>query len=69
MNSKIDWNKITWICLPCGTQHGKRVPRMATWHWGHCDVCGKKTAVTEPRDFGITKEIKHERTSLPHSSN
>jgi hypothetical protein len=59
---------ITWICLFCGKKHGKRVPRMATWHLGECDLCHQKVAVTEPRDFGIAMEIKHERTSLPHSS-
>jgi hypothetical protein len=41
-----------WTCLECGSKHGKRSPRIATWHYGKCDVCGENNNVTEPRDFG-----------------
>lgn len=41
-----------WICIKCGTIYGKRAPRLATWHYDKCDVCGVTTSVTEPRDFG-----------------
>lgn len=42
----------TWICTPCGTRYGKRVPELATYHGGWCGWCGARTTVTEPRDFG-----------------
>lgn len=43
-----------WTCEPCGIKHGRGMPEnhLATWHTGKCDVCGKETDVTEPRDFG-----------------
>jgi len=41
-----------WTCWECGSKHGKRSPRIATWHYGKCDVCGENNNVTEPRDFG-----------------
>ena len=41
-----------WTCWECGAKHGKRSPRIATWHYGKCDVCEKNNNVTEPRDFG-----------------
>lgn len=45
-----------WVCSPCGTRHGRRPPRSATWHSGTCGICGKAAPVTEPRDFGHLKE-------------
>ena len=44
-----------WICSECGMTHGRRVPTIATWHGGQCDVCGSSGMVTEPRDFGHLK--------------
>lgn len=41
-----------WTCWECGSKHGKRSPRIATWHYGKCDVCENNNNVTEPRDFG-----------------
>jgi len=42
-----------WVCIDCGNRYGRKLPaRMATWHNGKCDACGKDKAVTEPRDFG-----------------
>lgn len=44
----------TWVCLDCGLKLGKgrATKSCTTWHMAVCNVCGKKTAVTEPRDFG-----------------
>ena len=41
----------TKVCNDCGLMHG--VPRgtCSTWHTETCEVCGKTTYVTEPRDF------------------
>lgn len=59
MGNRIMWSnnrKIkdypSWTCWECGSKHGKRSPRIATWHYGKCDVCGENNNVTEPRDFG-----------------
>ena len=41
-----------WVCALCGAAHGRRECGIATWHIGTCDMCGVKTEVTEPRDFG-----------------
>lgn len=43
---------IKWVCSDCGEKYGKRVPELATFHNGTCDVCGGFKAVTEPRDYG-----------------
>lgn len=45
-----------WICTPCGVKLGNKIPNIATYHLGICDVCGKEDAVTEPRDFGHLKD-------------
>lgn len=43
-----------WICRPCGEAHGRGMPagHASTWHEDTCGICGKVTAVSEPRDFG-----------------
>jgi len=41
-----------WICNDCGSKHGRRLPDIATWHQGKCDLCQQVASVTEPRDFG-----------------
>lgn len=41
-----------WICMECGRKHGRRLPDLATWHQGKCDLCQQAARVTEPRDFG-----------------
>jgi len=49
--------KIEWVCLTCGLEKGtKNADRGATWHAGVCDMCGEKSYVTQPRDFGISQE-------------
>lgn len=45
-----------WICLDCGSKLGRKKPGVATWHIDECGICKKKTAVTEPRDFGHLKD-------------
>ena len=45
----------TWICMECAVLAGKKadqVSRSATWNLGECNICKRKTAVTQPRDFG-----------------
>ena len=43
----------TWICSPCGREHGKRLPMLASYHTGDCGWCrAEHIPVTEPRDFG-----------------
>jgi hypothetical protein len=41
-----------WSCWECGTKHGTKKERIATWHFGKCDVCNQNKNVTQPRDFG-----------------
>jgi len=41
-----------WCCWECGIKHGTKKDRIASWHFGKCDVCEKNNNVTEPRDFG-----------------
>jgi hypothetical protein len=41
-----------WCCWECGVKHGTTKPRIASWHFGKCDVCELNNNVTEPRDFG-----------------
>jgi hypothetical protein len=57
-------NYPSWICGDCGTKYGRKPCGIACWHMGVCGVCGKTTAVTEPRDYGHLKdEWKNEITS------
>lgn len=41
-----------WTCWECGVKHGTKKDRIASWHFGKCDVCELNKNVTEPRDFG-----------------
>ncbi|MDR0274103.1 MAG: hypothetical protein LBI48_01945 [Burkholderiaceae bacterium] len=49
-------NYPAWVCADCGRKYGHRVPDVATWHEDTCGVCGKQTAVSEPRDFGHLRD-------------
>ena len=40
-----------WICVACGTKHGRYRGMVSTWHVGKCDWCDREIEVTEPRDF------------------
>ena len=50
--------KEVWICSNCGKKYGNKPVGIATWHEDVCDICGKKTVVTEPRDFGGLKQSR-----------
>ena len=48
-------NRLTtadWICCECGDKYGKYSAGCSTFHEGICEVCGKRAAITETRDFG-----------------
>lgn len=49
-------NYPSWICHECGMKHGNGKRSLITWNQGRCDICKRKTAVTEPRDYGHMKE-------------
>jgi hypothetical protein len=40
------------ICMVCGSKYGKHTGCASTVYMAKCQVCGKKTWVTEPREFG-----------------
>jgi hypothetical protein len=48
--------QINWVCFPCGKRASDKSKTkcfsVSTCHMGTCDVCGKFSVVTEPRDFG-----------------
>ena len=53
------------VCNTCGTKYGKySVGCSSVWE-GTCDVCGKKTGVTEVRDYGYLQkgiaELKNQK--------
>jgi hypothetical protein len=53
----------TLVCQDCGsTASGGKQFSVSTWSIGRCDICGKETAVTEPRDF-YNPEFKTETNS------
>lgn len=43
-----------WVCSDCGSKYKTREgpSSVSTWHDDLCGVCGNKTRVTEPRDYG-----------------
>lgn len=43
-----------WTCSECATAAGGRLrnPEGTTWHVGYCPLCDRRTALTEPRDYG-----------------
>jgi hypothetical protein len=47
------------VCIPCGKRAsdkcGTKIFSVSTFHMETCDVCGKFSVVTEPRDFGYPK--------------
>lgn len=41
-----------WVCRDCGLKASKgRSFMISTFSKGKCDICGKITSITEPRDF------------------
>lgn len=64
MNASVKNTYPSWVCSDCGIEanrltclakYGKEPLKkcfdVSTFHDGTCDVCGKYTSVTEPRDF------------------
>lgn len=50
----------TKVCQACATKTGARNRKSAsTYHLAKCDVCGMRSAVTEPRDFGYPQFEGH----------
>ena len=49
----------TDVCFDCAKERGARMPvgHIATSHIGNCFICEKSVAVTETRDFGITRRL------------
>jgi hypothetical protein len=50
-------NYPTWTCGKCAEEAGGRFPKdhIATYHYNICDVCGQKTTVTQPKDYGYPR--------------
>lgn len=49
-----------WVCRHCGLAASEGKCRLVScMHLGICEVCGKKTAVTEARDFYYPKFKEH----------
>ena len=46
-----------WVCMECALDRGARCPEghLVTMHTGTCGICKEERNVTEPRDFGITR--------------
>lgn len=55
-----------WVCpacaVPAARAQGLSMPDVnrQTFHIDKCDICGGKTIVTEPRDYGYPKFEGHE---------
>lgn len=52
---------ISWVCIDCGNKYGRHKCGISTWHEDTCGICGKRTSVTQPRDFGYLKKDWYER--------
>lgn len=48
-----------WVCLPCATKRGARIPKghIPTWNVNFCGICRALVEVTAPRDFGRTRSM------------
>lgn len=46
----------SYICADCGEKHcnglSKLITYASTFHEGVCDMCGKISSLTQPRDYG-----------------
>ena len=51
-----DDNYPAWVCADCGEKYGRHPVGIATWHLDTCGICGRRTGVTECRDFGHLRE-------------
>ena len=65
-------NRLTtadWICCECGDKYGKYSAGCSTFHEGICEVCGKRAAITETRDFGyLERGICTEKLKIKEQS-
>ena len=54
------------VCNSCAKERGARIPKghLPTWHVGECFICEKSVAVTEARDFGITRRLLEDDEGL-----
>jgi len=48
-----------WVCLGCAKDRGAKMPEghLATFNINTCGICGEEKSVTEPRDFGRTRNL------------
>jgi|AntRauTorckE6833_2_1112554.scaffolds.fasta_scaffold00300_12 hypothetical protein len=48
-----------WVCFDCAEKRGARVPEghIVTVNILECGLCGEVKEVTEPRDFGKTRNL------------
>jgi hypothetical protein len=48
-----------WVCNDCAKSRGARIPKghSPTYHMGVCGICNQEKPVTEPRDFGVTRNL------------
>lgn len=48
-----------WVCLDCAKERGARIPEghCYTIHSDVCGICKETKMVTEPRDFGKTRNL------------
>lgn len=47
-----------WICESCGNKYGTPTAGCSTFHQGECGICGKRAAVTEPRDYNYLPKFR-----------
>lgn len=48
-----------WVCFACADKRGAKIPvgHAYTVHKGVCGICNTTQEVTEPRDFGRTRNL------------
>ena len=48
-----------WVCFECAKKRGARIPEghVYTVHTDICGICGTSQVVTQPRDFGRTRDL------------
>lgn len=48
-----------WVCLECADRRGAKMPtgHIYTSHIGVCGICNTVQRVTQPRDFGKTRNL------------
>ena len=66
-NCQQETEEPSWVCLDCANKRGARIPQghCFTSHIGICGICQEEKEVTEPRDFGITRNLLRVISSSP----